>query len=157
MTRQWDEWAPLLWGKSKRCVTVLWRGEFSNAYTYMKWRRKEHAVRPFSVLFSDRVRGNSHKVKYRRFHLNIKKWVFFTGRMTKQWHSFHSFHSFMKSVPTWELSKHMCTLSWITGYRLPPLSNVVGPDNILKFLLTSTILHFCDTPFHHILQTKHIF
>lgn len=145
MTREWDEWAPLLWGKSKRCVKVLWRGEFSNVYTYMKWSWKEHAVRPFSVLFSDRARGNIRKVKYRRLHLNLKKpfFFFFKGRMTKHW---HSFHSFMKSVLTWELSKPMCTLSWTTGFRLPPLSSVVGPDNILKFLQPQL---FCSSVAHH--------
>ena len=38
-----------------------------------------------SLVPSDRVRGNGHRLKHKRLHLNIRK-RFFTVRVTKHWH-----------------------------------------------------------------------
>lgn len=38
----------------------------------------------FSVIFSDRKRGNKHKAKYTNIHLNIRK-PFVTGGVVKHW------------------------------------------------------------------------
>jgi len=60
------------------------RGDLTNACTYLKGRCQEDGATLFSVVPSNRTRDNGHKLKHRRFCLNMRK-NFFPLRMTEPW------------------------------------------------------------------------
>lgn len=57
--------------------------ELTNTYKYMEGVCKVDEARLFPVLPGERTRGNGHKMKCRRFCLNIRK--HFTVRVTEPW------------------------------------------------------------------------
>jgi len=60
------------------------RGDFLNASKYLKGEGREDGDRFFSVVPSDSTRGNGHKLRHRKFRLNMRK-NFFTLRVTEHW------------------------------------------------------------------------
>jgi len=60
------------------------RGDLINAYKYLKGGSQEDGTRVFSVVPSHRTRGNGHKLKHRKFCLNMRK-NFFPLRVTEHW------------------------------------------------------------------------
>jgi len=60
------------------------RGDLRNAYKYLKAGCLEDGAKLFSVVPSDRTRGNGHKLKHRKFHLNMRK-NFFPLRVGEPW------------------------------------------------------------------------
>jgi len=59
------------------------RGDLRNACKYLQGGCQEDRARLFSVVPSDRTRGNGHKLKHRKFRLNTRK-TLFTVRVTQE-------------------------------------------------------------------------
>jgi len=94
------------------------RGDLRNTYKYLQGGCQEDGARLFPVVPSNRARGNGHKLKQRKFQLNMRK-NFFTLRVTEHWNRLP--REVVKS-PSLEifkmrLDKVLCSLLWVTLLR----------------------------------------
>ena len=64
------------------------RGDLIYAYKYLQGGCQEDGAKLFSVVPSDRTRGNGHKQKQRKLQLNMRK-NFFPLRVTEPWPRLH--------------------------------------------------------------------
>ena len=122
--------APLQWGEVEKGGTIQPGEEKAhqliNWYNYFQGGFKEDKARIFSVVPSDKARGDGHKLQHRRLCLNIRKCTFLlwgwpstgTGCPGRLW----SLHSWTHSEATW-------TQSWALGW-----------DDLQRSLPTSTTL-----------------
>jgi len=62
------------------------RGDLINSYKYLKGGCQQLGAKPFSVVPSERTRGNRYQLKHRKFQLNMRK-NFFILRVTEHWNS----------------------------------------------------------------------
>ncbi|KFP29267.1 hypothetical protein N325_07957, partial [Colius striatus] len=61
------------------------RRDLINIYKYLKDECHEVETSLFSLVTSNRTRGNGMKLEHKKFHLNIRN-NYFTAHVTEQWH-----------------------------------------------------------------------
>jgi len=94
------------------------RGDLINAYKYLQGGGQEDGAKLFSVVPSDRTRGNRHRLKQRKFRLKMRK-NFFTLRVTEPWPRLprEAVESPSLEIFQTRLNKILYSLLWVTLLR----------------------------------------
>ncbi|KAK4826182.1 hypothetical protein QYF61_006044 [Mycteria americana] len=106
-----------------RELGLVQKAERGTLYKYLKGGCKQDRAKLFSVVPSDRTRGNGHTLKHRRFSLNTS-----TGCPGRLW-----------SLHPWSYSKATWTWSWATSsrYSIRMMQVAKKADSILACIRNS--------------------
>lgn len=131
------------------------RREPQRVQIHMKGRCKEDRYRLFSLVCSDRTRGNGLKLKHRRWLLNIKKHFFTvrtTGYLQKLW-SLHLLADILK-LPRRSLNQRAWWLCLSKGVEQDNLQMVL-PISIFLFSMKSILTEMVPSGSNYLTSKVH--
>lgn len=97
----WESWDCLSWRRFRKDLIKCIK---------KKIRNEEERARLFPAVPGDRTRGNGHKLKHMKFHLNTRK-RFFNVKVVKHYYSCQDglWNLWWYSKPIWTLSRVTCS------------------------------------------------